>query len=647
MKLYQSPFDNGYINVPDVSNYNNTNLRDTFIANFKHFLERSKSPINVTPLLAKSFCPNDEATINVNYYHDTADLYDYNYAIIGCETGDGIFLEYYYFINNIQAINSTNAPTLVLSLQKDIWTTYYQELARTPYAQNILRRHVSTEFVDGYNVETILTNENVVDKNVQSTRTIKLPVRDDGYLDDFDILWVRYKLNPTVDFYYIEEESSELLPKGKSNYGVFTYLYYPIAVYQGIKRVQHLRVVDKYGEVHNYDLINGTFPRVESNNVVAVDLTFYPPFRRLNEGYDADSNTFSFTTNWDIGSIFYGQTQEPFGAKLFFNDASMSERTYTRVYTFDYSNYASESVIASNWYERLPFAYYPYKAYYLRLPSGEVFPILSKTLLKSLTINITPTDSSLQYSFEVIDVLNRVIYSRETTRGFSESSGEIPITVDAYKNFLATASLKYDTDVAYKKDLYSLQLYRNTFNNTMDIGKNAVNFATAKKPSVGIHSLMNIAKTGGNIAFDIGEYGINTQYVEDMRDLTISELQHVVGNNPSPSSDLSDKVFQDRFILYEETFIPYKSLEIDYHEFRFFGFNEKSRDVPLRNCREKYDYVLTDSVTQYEQIKNPTHRNVIESIFVKGVRKWHLDKIYTNDALAQSLNKSVYNPCIY
>lgn len=651
--IYKSPFFSDYENVIDVYGENQ-------VSNYYSMLDAYLETLPLIRLLPTipSIAPNDNIQIVARYEDNIlAEWQEYNYCTIEgrIEEAD---VKYYYFIASANIENNVLKPSIKLTLNKDIWVTHYKEICEEPIYQKIVRRHTALVQAIGGTEETeteytpIWGYESFTNKIVSTTRSIILAKSNGTRAENVDIFWVRYKLNPTIPFYAYDtdtdsyEEVSTKIPR----YGQFGYAFFPIMARRGTHQVASITVVDKDGREFSLSTIYGSTVKLpQTEGFIAVDITTHVPFNYAST-FDVSNNNIriQLPSPFVQKSLYWGDYNSTEGTYQFgLGSMIFAEQTSFNIVEFEkeFSISPTQQILTTgdplmeNWENRLEFNFYPYTKYTIRLPNNTLLEIPSNSILAYITIKIIPTDCSVQYAIKVEDTMGREILGYEDTRGFSETTGEIPITIDAYQDFLMNASRKYN--VQYQYSLDSKQLSAN-YQQEMAMLKGSTSGADAVVQTLK-GDLSGAGKALGSSKAALKEYNhskevyeLDTKYIQDVRSAEMETLKNVIKNTPSTTSDLGDMQFQDRFIVYKDVFIPYEELKLDAAEFKYKGVYSPSYRYPTDNVRKYYDYVRTEDCDFYN-IKNPQHRAIINAIFDGGVRKWHLPYVPT------FLNKNVNN----
>lgn len=189
--------------------------------------------------------------------------------------------------------------------------------------------------------------------------------------------------------------------------------------------------------------------------------------------------------------------------------------------------------------------------------------------------------------------------------------------------------MKYNINYQYQLDKLYLDTGKkvgnyliDTSETTMAIGANVIE----GDYSEAVTGTLKGGRSTFNTAVGITENAMKENYIKNIREADIAQMQLATANVPAPSSDTSDLFYQDRIIVYVDTPIFYDDLKNDYFNCRFFGNKVSKYDIPLINCRIYYDFVKTNNAV-YSQIANQAHQGIISYIFNKGVRKWHIDNV--------------------
>lgn len=642
ISIFKSQFDSGYTNVPDKLS-SNTPLIDLIYTKFR----QSFPYLEFNQIYAKKFEPLDSTSVTINVNEMVDDLYSYNYCIIITTNGD----RFAYFIDDFAVENMFNNPTITFSIVRDLWVKYYDTIKSSMYATSINRRHVVDQ-IDG----NINPFQNVVSKNIKCVKTLRNRGRR--------VLWLRYKLDPTVQIAVQDGDTYRIPVANLSYYGTYRYLFVPFAIFNNFTLQEGpITFIDSYGESETK--LEGTFPQPRNNMTFGADLTFFPPFDyTLTSG----TNEIIITSpNYIVTpiSLFVLKSDNVYERIEAFKDSpsfaildglDVTPKTYTAQFNLINEYQCVDSYTFDNFGNGL-LNVYPYNYYSVKLPDGSIKSIPNDRPISSIEVKFTPTDSGGSYSFKVTDLDGIDIISHNDTYTSFTSDKIIPFAIDAYTQFIATSGSSALTQYTYQLQQKSLENLQNTLNyqenkvgNTRTLlksGRNIYAGAVSQNPAMVASGVKGIVNSGTALVFNKAQYEINqrsvelsTQNIYNQRESMLADLENTTISSGQSNNAIADIKFQDDIILFKNHFVEQDEIYEDIRSFVMCGANVSNVDNPLNNCRKIYDYVRTDD---YDNpiITNPKHRQIINSIMSSGVRKWHIDNMINLQINYNVTNKTI------
>ena len=225
--LVKSPFDINYLNVPDNLSANPS----TFYNDFIRYIMDGHIDFREIKLPQDMSVPLNYRT-SATILLDITDfsIYEYNYMILMDEDLD--LSEYidentarynmgWYFINEVQINNTITKKSATFTLVRDVWTSNYSYLENT--RGMIDKKH--QKMLDG----------NHADPNYILSPTVEHPRYSTlwcGDMDDYDILWLRIKIDPLKDskLRVIDIEDQTVTTQSlryPKEYGILNYFFIP------------------------------------------------------------------------------------------------------------------------------------------------------------------------------------------------------------------------------------------------------------------------------------------------------------------------------------------------------------------------------------------------------------------------------------
>lgn len=681
--LVKSPFDNTYRDVPDLytPNHDEEQINRAFISYIANYCRyRIISIPN-----GMSVTPNFNTTITFASTTSDLETQDYNYIILNYNSLDENLpledqrFEYFsprlafYFIINTNINNSINGKrSATLTLQRDVWVTHYKDIASSNYQtkQMVQRRHTPLA-TDGEGVRVTPI------ENPTTPRQFYC-----GIPNEYDILWLRIKLDPRKNDCYVgvidENDNvkvSYLLQMPKE-YGLVKYFFIPFKMFysgtpfsadKSVIYAENFVGIDKYTASANmYNTTMGEFD-LSSPYILDMDFTFYPPFKWHTEG---DGRVF-------LDSFAEGGVQTRIGYLEIENARQLSkagvgvieEANYSRtirtilsndlyvfdpirmVYfakltdyitpTYDHAESSQNAITPEQIFNEIEeFKSYPFSKVAIQYPT-KLNDLIQQWYHYAFRISIYPKDSGTRYGFEFIEDDGTKDFYRVQTmfsnEGF-DSTGSLPLTLNNYEVYRLNNGSRYDVDYQYKREGTQLAYLEKTIDNVTQVGQGLFGMGLTSSPMGALGSGISGAMGLVNQITDTGRLAMDLNYQVNSKNALEQDLQRQCSQVSNISSNaMTDTFFQDRcFVVYYSTIYEPKLDEAILQAF-YFGKNVNELSDIRENNRCYYDYILTKGAT-LPCINNTDDRHIVERIFNMGVTRWHIDKYKS-----VKLDKNIYN----
>ena len=647
ISLHQTPFDSKYREVPDFRDPQKVIEYNTFTDYLKRFVNNYYSIAFNDEVTAKSFAPNDETTIIIKTSRSLDEIKEFNYCIVNTTDGQN----FAYFVDNVVQLNALNDATIQLMLTRDLWVEYYDIIRKNPVYAKAKRCHTKC-INDNYEPTAF------VDDCIENFDT--KPLSKQTYVPrkgkDITVIWARYTINPEIDIYSLTDGVyEEITGSPHSSYGSLRYLFCPVRAFENFDElfdmIIYKDVRGNEGIVNIYDRI----PMPNTENVVKMDFTTYIPvsYSYSTGTVEIEDVTYKVLTIQcngiaeSVGNVFIKINEDYFGfgsrgtnKKMLYFDSDGGIVKHTFEYEFDdlsainrvYNPYSNDITHLPEFYVS------PFRYYTLILPDGSSYPLKFNRPIKKIWVEVKPSANGGCYRIAILlwDSSEYIIDYDTTSHTFT-CNGDVAFTQDAYKNYLLRNGYSYGVNLQYKKDNINMHQKWNNIDSAAQITSDlAVSLATG-----GLY--VSTSKHYKNLK-EGERLELEEDYVENSHLALMKDLQNQATVTSSSSGDFDDYYVQDRIILIKNEvihtgdLIPFADSVIQY------GVPTHLLTNPLSNRRTHYDYIQCENY--YSRfITNQSHKEFFNTLFSRGVRKWHIDRLNTDEEL--SLNPYIENGGIY
>lgn len=653
--LAQSPFDIGYINVPDtfennehdilplLTNYLLTYCETEILEVGEHFPEGYSVPIN----------RNITLTIKWKEYGELVDrITNYNYIILSSNENSFVNKNSSsldscgYFISEVKINNSLPNPNITLSCVRDVWVYNFGYIMNNSL-QKITRKHYFPFYNNGDIDNDFYSNINRNDL----TYVEKISKRD-----GFDILYLKILLDGTKQYALADTYAIDQIPSTLFNgwhlendinlaRGTFTEVVIPVEAYfkngEKVSYKTYFRGTNADDKMFEMGIENFEWLRA-SPYVVGAYFTFDRTIKYTIKSID---NKTVFQIEGKHGYLSNRQLvyvdEKPQTQYQIFNlvcigrylddDSYTSKITDLNAYNL-ILNFYSHKIVSTDDYSSPCNTLDELKKInpdYLVVRYTPIVKIGSQKL-KLIGVgypSCTCIEKTTQFgkNFEL-----NISYGFKNITNGQLNKIEVPI-----QGFLPLVSTQYDTyrvQNANKRayDLISAKMDAaeasfNSFVNLLSLGSagvNAVgNMAIGLPPNLKSVEDASIRTAQGMFALDRAR--LNRRYVEvgSMLDLQ-NKLSSISYNNTSPYLDY---LIYDRPFYYYEELVDTEQVTDFIYDTHMNGSEIESLGKVEDNCRKLYDFIRVENF--YSYITNSEDKIEVASILQRGVRKVHIDNL--------------------
>ena len=621
--LFKTPLSNSYSDVFDTDD--NINSKSEYATLYFNFLKNYKNMSSVVDNKSVNRI-NDNLNITLPYTYD--DLHDYNYACVDYDERGRKF----YFIVNLKEINSTTDGLVNCELEYDTFSNNFYDFKYGNYNNICLTQ---TRHIARYKIYKDGENEIIdVAKDYPSTPEIE-PEDTQSFLAErkikkYTVLFERMAVDNSVKFAHKDGEEIDVRPQSAHDFGnsysYLRYVFYPVAVYE--ENTYH-NVTNQFGGFRcpvagndNYVMPIGTsqFTSDFQTHFLYGSYTFNPPFTYRVVEIDGvkyiQGSCFAAFPQYDnpefpSGSERYAIVQTydlEFDVLYKKSDYNLLEpiQPYLNTYNLNDSYNAGS-------YEPT-FYMYPW-SYVSLFYNGSKNDIVQNAFNYDWKIDIFPRGENSNIMYRYYDEnYSRKNLNNHTIYTTLNMNGTYPIYEDSYSVFIRNNGETFNTNYELNKSKADYNVTRSIANTGIDL---ASNYMTG-----GITGTIGGLKSVTNSS--IFDSLVNSYGVRELHKAKIADMKNSTDNVQIPSQFCnSDRYNQDRVMVYRNIGtqgINYINLGLKLH---YFGININTGSNVKINSRKHFDYVKCN--LNCTSIFNIDERNKFNSIFINGVRLWHID----------------------
>lgn len=512
--------------------------------------------------------------VKMNYY----ETQHYNYCELLRTDGGSEYLKY-YFITDVSSINESDYPTVILTLELDVFTDSY--LTNKDSSVGLIKqKHYKFFDYDG-------------DLNqVKYSCPVDNVVVDTQYVDNgYEMIWL--KITTTTEIYRRSENDYErFLVSTYSAQASAPIFYAPFCV---------IRNGDIRTDIRTYRTSEGTYLMgyfannlYNSLNVVTMELTAHSPagFYVSNDGTE-----YYVTIGTNATSVKLYENDGS-GHKPLFEYLADSGITCPVYYIADQFSYAGRSFnIRKNDIEAITYAdnnfeyAFPFK-YKSIMVNKDKFPcIFNDVADSSITVSI---DTKLPFP-------SLSVYKENESHPIKTqllTSKEILRYVDSYDQFMLNngTSLQANAYVGFMKGL-------------VGAAGGIAQTVITKNPSGAVSAAESAISALGGIVNTVASQTDANNAVDEYRQTSFNAL--------------SDIYQLDRVILTESIVRDTDEMRMLKDVCKRYGFRASVTGNPYANVNNSYDYVEADTI-KFSKFTPIFIRERLSEIFKRGVTKWHI-----------------------
>lgn len=627
IKLYKTPLDSAYMNVFD--SYVSVEQYEYFLTtNYQHLiieLNQSKS-IRTSDGLAEIVLP---------YYQNS--VRDYNYLQV--TNNDGT---YFYFVVGTTSLDDGNTPSTRFELKWDAWSNNY---THSRFTGNVLRETTATgRFFDNNNgTFTIYPNNRMVE--MPDFKIKKKCIGSASQLlsnSPYTVLWIRLRMYNELYTSNITEPATAYDFKDLAgvlpSQGSTPIVYLPLAIVNAITRdivtARYINIGTQIGTQQIecgiggfiwYDL-NGITN--QSPTVLNADLTFLPPFT-----YNVVENgvgSFTINPNATCGPIF---TDKNIGSVIKFTKSTPDYNDNTEnVASFFVYGYSTVSKVTKLFHPYNSVMDYPdststdkeynmlYEPVLLNYPfkytelyvNGEFMPILYPYFEIDCQLNVVVGDTA--------HAKFRVRYSNDNSQ---YANNQPPYSNIQLGNFALIRTDQLQSFLANNGEQIKVEQFTKFFNSAIGVTKAVV----APSPTTIIGAVSSVTGSMASLAHLGAKF---------------KDLSNAPDNfNTTSINAFDDMKYQDDILYYEceinDDFMK-KSLYDDIH---IYGIQSGGYIDFKHNSHNSFDYIIGE--LEPNCISNANDRVELQSAFMRGITKWHVDGADYDNENVVTMNRNTIN----
>lgn len=633
LHFFKVPMDNTYSNVYDFPDFDNVIDSDIIFANLSSLFDSTTVSVGLSD---KSFkTTNGKTTLSIPVLYDA--IKNYNYLAVERNVGHK---EYeFYFVTGMSSLNNGVLPSTNISIDYDCWMNNIASLSENILTQIYSQGHVKDviKTANKYYPNSLLGDS--ADVNLIESANQDIPGEK--------VLWARIWLDG-ANVYTKSGDAYNLVnvPGCYLNNLTAPVVFVPYAVVDTYKMTK-LRGYTFGGSVS----LDTPLSFGQIDNILKVDLTYYPPFTySISGGKDITIYTSGLSTIAQsdlyvkrddsyvsivnrIGKIVsssnvytqipticaYGFTPTISGTDGAYDERRVLAQTITLSLP-ELSDYTADSFITD--YLTLPTAkIYPYQ-YNAICANGTISPIIYYPGAITCTIKIYSENVSPYYIIEYLDKDGVALYTSKPI--FVSNSGTLLTHASAY-------------DVYLRNNGNTLALQYETLNT--DAMMNAVSKAT----------MLSGAKSGIARRTIVGAAaGVYDWYIGKARlDARVEDIRNGQGKFNMPSYDANTNIMQDIILI--RKFTPSDNYMVELAaltEQRYGKVLDFSGQLLDRNMKI-FDFKRIDS-PELPTITNNQERATLTAALQRGVCVWHMSASASTNVKAalKSFNYNIHNPYV-